>query len=206
MVQMNRRKLLGTGAGVVGAAALGGTPAAAAPKPPHPHLFHFGDAEVLKFDGGTLQGANQDNFPVLTGKNGSVYLATLEVGGIREPHWHPIAWELTYIISGSAKWTILGTHSDGAYHQDVFSAGEGDLVFIPEGFFHYFENASGTEPLRALVVFNTSTPEPNDDLGVVGAFNSMPRDVLATVFGVPQSAFDGIPAAVKPVVIAKRKA
>src|SRR5205814_1125210 len=113
------------------------------------------------------------------------------------PHWHPSAWEATYVISGTVKWTILGTHPDGAYHQQNFTANTGDLIFIPEGFFHYFENGSTTEPLKVLVIFNTSTPEPNDDLGILASFNSMPRDVLAAVFGVPQSAFDRIPTEVK---------
>ncbi|CAF4308198.1 unnamed protein product, partial [Adineta steineri] len=26
-------------------------------------------------------------------------ILTLKVGGIRQPHWHPFAWELNYVIS-----------------------------------------------------------------------------------------------------------
>ena len=77
-------------------------------------------------------------------------------------------------------------------------------MFAPQGFFHYFENVSDTEPLDVLVVFNTSTQEPNDDIGIVGTINSLPRQVLAACFGIPVSAFDTIPTAVKPVVITRR--
>ncbi|WP_228836053.1 cupin domain-containing protein [Nocardia brasiliensis] len=169
-----------------------------------PHVFHFDDQQPLTFDGGTLRGANEQNFPVLAGQEGSVYFIHLEPGGIREPHWHPTAWELNYVVSGTVRWTILGTHPDGTYRQDTFEANANDLVFAPQGYFHYFENPSTTEPLDVLVIFNTSAQEPNDDLGIVGSLNSIPREVLAACFKVPVSAFDQIPTDVTPVVITRR--
>lgn len=114
-----------------------------------------------------------------------MYLAHLDPGGIREPHWHPTAWELNYIVSGTAKWTILGTHPDGEYHNDVFTAERGDLVFAPTGLFHYFENASTTEPLDVLIVFNTSTAEPDDDIGIVGSLNAIPGTCWPRRSGCP---------------------
>ncbi|WP_225731171.1 MULTISPECIES: cupin domain-containing protein [unclassified Nocardia] len=219
--QPNRRALLGAGAAALGGAAVGAAlvadaSTAAADQLPStaalddnlntaPHLFHLTAAEPARFDGGTLQGAHEDNFPVLAGQSGSVYFVRLEPGGVREPHWHPTAWELNFVISGTARWTILGTHPEGGYRNDVFDAGKGDLVFAPQGFFHYFENPDATAPLEVLVVFNTSAKEPNDDIGIVGAFNAVPREVLAAAFGVPRAAFDAIPTETKPVVITKRQ-
>ena len=98
-----------------------------------------------------------------------------------------------------------GTHPDGEYHNDVFTAERGDLVFAPTGLFHYFENASTTEPLDVLIVFNTSTAEPDDDVGIVGSLNAIPRDVLAASFGVPESAFAQVPQRIEPVVITRRR-
>ncbi|SHG86982.1 cupin domain-containing protein [Streptoalloteichus hindustanus] len=219
MVEMNRRKLLGTAAGAAGAAAVAGaalTPAAqaaakfgatgaSAPVGPHPHVFSLTKAKPNTFSGGDLRGAHEEDFPILKGQNASVYMIHLDVDGVREPHWHPTAWELTYVMSGKVRWTILGAHPTGKYEVDSFTAETGDLVFIPQGFFHYFENASSTERLQVLVLFNTSSVEPNDDIGIVGSLNAIPRDVLGAVFGVPASAFHGIPTEVKPVVIAKKK-
>jgi len=211
VTEMNRRDMLGASALGAAALATGATPArAAAAKPAagaaaSPHLFHLTQADKDQYDGGYLQGANEQTFPILAGQNGAVYFVQLAPGGIREPHWHPSAWELNYIVSGTANWTILGSHPDGSYHQDPFTAGPGDLVFAPTGFFHYFANASTTEPLNVLVVFNSSTPEPNDDLGIVASFNSIPRDILAASFGVPVSAFAAIPDQVVPVVITKAR-
>ncbi|MFI6997901.1 cupin domain-containing protein [Nocardia sp. NPDC050175] len=220
---IDRRALLGAGAVAVGAAALGGGligAAAASPGAPAElandgavdsnlnnasHLFKLKVADRASFDGGYLQGAHEDNFPVLQGQKGSVYFVHLDGGGIREPHWHPTAWELNYIISGKAKWTILGTHPDGSYHNDVFEAEQGDLVFAPQGYFHYFENASADTPLDVLVTFNTSAKEPNDDIGIVATLNSLPREVLAASFGIPVSAFANIPTDIKPVVITRRR-
>ncbi|WP_306796131.1 cupin domain-containing protein [Nocardia sp. XZ_19_369] len=220
--RLSRRRVIGTGA-ALGGAALGGalaatvggaaraehgsaTPAsdASAKLDTEAHLFRLTSAEPNRYDGGTLRGAHEGTFPVLTGQQASVYYVELEIGGLREPHWHPTAWELNYIISGTADWTILGTHPDGTYRNDAFEAKQGDLVFVPQGFFHYFANSSTEQPLQVLVVFNTSAQEPNDDIGIVATVNSLPREILAAAFGVPVAAFGAVPTEVKPVVITKR--
>lgn len=219
--QTNRRTVIGVGAAALGGAAVGaglvaaGRSSAAGPALPDAaglddnlgtsaHVFHLSAEDPLTYDGGTLRGAHEGNFPVLAGQQGSVYLVRLEPGGIREPHWHPTAWEINYVISGTVRWTILGTHPDGSYRKDTFEAGRGDLVFAPQGYFHYFENASEDTPLDVLVVFNSSAQEPNDDIGIVGSLNAMPREVLAACFKVPVSAFDHIPTDIEPVVITRR--
>ncbi|WP_433660663.1 cupin domain-containing protein [Nocardia sp. CA-128927] len=220
--RLSRRRVIGTGA-ALGGAAIGGalaatvggsaraeqgsaTPAADSNTKldTDAHLFRLTAAEPDRYDGGTLRGAHEGTFPVLAGQQASVYFVELEIGAIREPHWHPTAWELNYIISGKADWTILGTHPDGTYRNDAFEAKQGDLVFVPQGFFHYFGNASTEQPLQVLVVFNTSAQEPNDDIGIVATVNSLPREILAAAFGVPVAAFGSIPTEVKPVVITRR--
>ncbi len=217
MSAVNRRRVLGAGAGAVGATVAGSMFQAGAAEPVSaeaasaarsgrsPYLFQLTRSKPNTFDGGSLRGAHEGNFPVLAGQDGSVYFVHLDVGGIREPHWHPTAWELTFVVSGRAKWTVLGTHPDGSYHNEVFEAEQGDLVFVPQSFFHYFENADRSEPMRGLVVFNTSSEEPNDDIGVVGTLNALPRDVLAACFGVAESAFDQVPREIRPVVITRHK-
>ncbi|MCX4097981.1 cupin domain-containing protein [Nocardia sp. alder85J] len=217
--RIGRRTALSTGVAALGGAALGAGLVAAETDSTRAapggeggldegldsaeHVFRLAASAPESFAGGELRGAHEGNFPVLTGQRGSVYLVRLEPGGVREPHWHPSAWELNYVVSGSAKWTVLGTHPGSGYRTDVFEAHQGDLVFAPQGFFHYFENAADI-PLEVLIVFNTAAREAEDDIGIVAAFNAMPREVLAAAFGVPVSAFDRIPQDVRPVVVTRR--
>ncbi|RDI64870.1 cupin domain-containing protein [Nocardia pseudobrasiliensis] len=220
---IDRRLLFGGGLiGAAAAAAVSGgligataSSAASAPLPSESdlathlnqadHLFKLTASPRKNFAGGYLQGADEQSFPILRGQHGSVYFVRLEVGGYREPHWHPTAWELNFVISGRAKWTSLGTHPDGTYNNMTFVAEPGDLVFAPQGHLHYFENDRTDAPLEVLVFFNSSAIEPYDDIGLVAAVNAMPRDVLAAALGVPESVLAAIPKEVKPIVIGHRR-
>ena len=177
------------------AALAAGTPAAAE----HPNLLRLSQVPPVTFDGGALRGATEESFPILKNESGSMYWIRLEKGGIREPHWHPKAWELNYVIAGTARWTILGVLGE----HDSFEARKGDLVFAPRGYFHYFENG-GDEDLIVLAFFNTSATEPRDDIGIVAALSAMPQDVLGAVFGVKPDAFSALRRMVRPVTITRK--
>lgn len=129
-------------------------------------------------------------------------ILTLKVGGVRQPHWHPFAWELNYVVSGrctrcrsfatdvrvhsgKATWTIVGTNGN----HESFVANAGDLVFIPRGLFHYFANGDSEEELKVLIVFNSSQVVEDDDIGIVPAFNRMPLSILAASFDMPEEYF-----------------
>src|SRR3954463_7651527 len=73
----------------------------------YPHIFHLANWSPSVFDGGTLQGATEDNWKILSNEQASVYLARLEPGGIREPYWRPSAWELNFVISGKVRWSFV---------------------------------------------------------------------------------------------------
>ena len=120
----------------------------------HPHLFHLASAAGSSSEGGSLQGAIAANWSILAGLQGSVDLARLKPGGIREPHWHPSAWELNFVVSGKVRWSLVGPNGT----HDAFEGGAGDLVFAPQGHFHYFENASDTEELVVGSVKNLGRP------------------------------------------------
>ena len=170
------------------------------PDPHHPHLFHLQSTEANVFEGGSLQGANSENWPILVNQKGAVYLARLKVGGIREPHWHPSAWELNYVISGRVRWSFVGPNSS----QDVFEGGAGDLIMAPQGHFHYFENASATEDLIVLIVFNADAAEPKDDIALAQSISSVPTSVMAAIFGVDESVFKKLPIIKNRLTIVRR--
>ncbi|MBD2612622.1 MAG: cupin domain-containing protein [Nostoc sp. ZfuVER08] len=166
-----------------------------------PYLFHLQALTPSKHNGGELRGGNEENWPILQGQDAAVYVIELEPGGVREPHWHPNAWEINFVVSGSAKWVILGTQQENY----TFVAGKGDVVFAPQGFFHYFENASEHEQLCVLVVFNKSSSEPRNDIGIINSISLIPNDVLAALFGVDPNLFHNLPKITTPVTIAKKQ-
>jgi oxalate decarboxylase len=226
----NRRNVLG-GAGLVGAAALGGAAADRAfpetvpwPRDTHKeqpmsddaarfgdpripaelgytqsHLFHLSALQPTEFDGGRLRQAHRGNFPILTGQEASVVMVTLQPGGIREPHWHPSAWEISVTTAGVATWTLL----DPLGHSESFDAHPGDVVFAPQGSLHYFEN-KGTEDAHVLIVFNASTEEGKDDIGIGASISKLPAEVLAAVFKVPAQTFSAFRKIDQSITITRR--
>jgi oxalate decarboxylase len=148
------------------------------------HLFHLGDLPVNRYDGGWFQQADEDTFPILKGQQASIVSLTLVPGGIREPHWHPSAWEINIVTSGVAAWVVV----DGNGNHESFDQHVGDVVFAPQGSFHYFENR-GPADMKIVIIQNTSTPESKDNIGIGESLSMLPPRVLSAVFGVPAETF-----------------
>jgi len=148
------------------------------------HLFHLGDSPVNRYDGGFFQQADEENFPILKGQEASIVKLTLQPGGIREPHWHPSAWEINLVTSGVAAWVVI----DGNGNHENFDQHAGDVVFAPQGSFHYFENR-GPADMTIVIIQNTSAPEAKDNIGIGEALSRLPPRVLSAVFGVPEETF-----------------
>ena len=129
--------------------------------------------------GGTRTTVDKNNFSILNGM--ALYLLRLDSNGVREPHWHPNAAELSYCLSGSAIMTIF---SPGSGH-DTFTVKEGEIVYIPTGYLHHIENINDGETSFA-VAFNHEMPE---DIGLSGSTGSMTDNVLGSTFGVESEFF-----------------
>ncbi|MBM7571355.1 cupin domain-containing protein [Aquibacillus albus] len=65
---------------------------------------------------------------------GSLVDLFMTKGHIREPHWHPNAWELDVGVSGKAITSILDPDTLQLHHYEVTP---GKVVFIPMGWFHW---------------------------------------------------------------------
>jgi oxalate decarboxylase len=167
----------------------------------NPFLYDLAKSTpAVKKPSGTVQLAYEKVFPVVTGQNAAMALVVLKKGGIREPHWHPDAWEFDYCISGKARMSVVGPNNEWR----EFKVEPGQIVFVPQGYFHYFENI-GEEDLRFLIVFNNSTKESSDDIGVSVSLGGTPNHVLAATFGVPDSVFEQIPKLHKEVIITSKR-
>lgn len=133
--------------------------------------------------GGTVTLSNAFLLPELSGL--ACYYLRLFKSGIREPHWHPNAAELNYLIQGAARITLL---SPGG-HIETFDMQKGDMSFMPQGYFHHIENI-GEEEVQFAVFFNNENPS---DLGITGSFGAYSNELLASLFGLPLEALQDMP-------------
>jgi oxalate decarboxylase len=152
---------------------------------PNYHKFNLkAFPPTVQSKGGTISLGNADNFGILNGL--ACYLLTLKPKGIREPHWHPNAAELDYVISGRARMTIFSPGDQ----VDTFEVGSNEIVFIPPAYFHYIENVNSDEDMQFAVFFNHEHPE---DIGISGAFGAYSNEVLGSIFGLEPKILDALP-------------
>lgn len=114
----------------------------------------------------------------------------LPAGVTRELHWHKET-EWAYVLEGRVRFYLVDENCQVL----VEDLEPGDLWLAPPGVPHGIQGlAEGTE---FLLVFNDGNFSENKTLLLTELFAHTPREVLAKNFGVPVSAFDGIPASEK---------
>ena len=154
-------------------------------KVPNYHKFNLkAFPPAVQSKRGTVSLGNANNFGILNGL--ACYLLTLKPKGIREPHWHPNAAELDYVISGRARMTIFSPGDK----VDTFEVGSNEIVFIPPAYFHYIENVNSNEDMQFAVFFNHERPE---DIGISGAFGAYSNEVLGSIFGLESKFLESLP-------------
>ena len=161
---------------------------ATAPEPPAPpagrYRFQLERLEPHVVNGGgSLIFGRQDDFPALDGL--AMYSLRMNEGAVREPHWHPNAAELNYLIEGAVRLTIVSPGRD----VETVDLQAGDVSFIPRAYFHHIE-VLGDSPARLAVFFDHELPSDN---GLSAALSAYPSALLAAAFGQPESAFEALP-------------
>ena len=136
----------------------------------------------VRTKGGTVTECNIKNFPVVGGNAAAIFLLELEPGGLREPHWHPNAWEMEYVVSGKARLGVVTPEGT----TDIVDLGPGDVGFVPRGWAHYIENIGNTV-MKMPIVFNNSEP---DDIGLSTFFSGLPTESFARVFNLPEQTME----------------
>jgi oxalate decarboxylase len=99
--------------------------------------------------GGEVRVIDRKNFPV-TGIAAAI--VRLKPGGLRELHWHPLADEWQYYVSGKGRMTVFEAGSKAR----TFDFTAGDVGYIQQSRPHYIEN-TGTEDFVFLEVFPNDT-------------------------------------------------
>jgi len=142
----------------------------------NPHKISFSNlSNDFENTGGSVKMARKESFPILQGA--SLYMLTLEPGGLRTPHWHPNCAELGYITKGTAEYGIVSNFGE---KDGPFVANTGDSVFIPKAYFHYIKNI-GEENLEIAIFFNDEKPE---DIGLNEATSVLSDEQMSQTFNI----------------------
>lgn len=137
----------------------------------------------IRTAGGSVTLINQFLMTTLEGL--TMYRLKLEAKGVREPHWHPNAHELNYLIKGRVRINLLSPHEK----LDSFEMAEGDLSFLPKGYFHYIENI-GEGSACLAVFFNHPFPS---DIGLTGSLGAYSNKLLARLFQTSDAYLNPLP-------------
>lgn len=188
MSDLTRRQVVAAGVGGAALVTAGGIALAeelTSGKGGAPTLPH--DPTTAKFDfaglkpqvdtkWGTAAEATVKNFPILEGSDAAVFYFTLKPGALREPHWHPNAWEVDVPLEGTAEVGVV--NPDGT--TQIVTIERGQVSFIPQAWAHYIRNPGKTE-LKMMLTFGNNQP---DDVGLSTMFGGMPTDTFTETLGV----------------------
>ncbi|KAF8712306.1 Oxalate Decarboxylase, partial [Rhizoctonia solani] len=117
-----------------------------------PYTFAASKANSIKVPGGTVKVVDSRTFEV--SKTIAMAEVTVDVGGMRELHWHPTQPEWSYFIEGEARITVFAAQSNAR----TFNYQAGDIGYVPPSFGHYVENIGNTT-LKFLEIFNSDKYE-----------------------------------------------
>src|SRR4051812_17116983 len=140
---------------------------------------------TISEDGNTIREASQNDFPILAGNAVAFFAIDMKPGALRVPHWHPNAWELDYCLEGEARFWITGPDNNNNQVKQVIDLKPGQIVFIPQGWFHAIQCISRGE-LKLLLTFNNTMPS---DIGIPVGLKGLGDDVFAQTFGVSAGVF-----------------
>ena len=215
MAQIKRRDLL-IGAGAVAAAGGAGAAVAASgggskplaldvskgtptlPQDSDAYRFPLASAKpTVSLPGGTVTELTEDNFPIFKGNAAGVFFLVLKPGGLREPHWHPNAWEMDYCVEGKGELGVVTPDGE----QRIQTLSPGDIGFIPQGWAHFIRNV-GPGDMKFVVVFNNSLP---NDIGLSTMFGGMPTNTFSQTLGVAPATLDTARKSPKTLLIVQRR-
>ncbi|WP_428484750.1 oxalate decarboxylase family bicupin [Rhodopila sp.] len=113
---------------------------------PNPFVFRMMDMQPVKCPGGSVRIVDSQVFKA-SARIAAAFVE-IEPGGMRELHWHPLADEWQYYISGRARMTVFASGNNSR----TFDYQAGDVGYVPRAMGHYIEN-TGDAPVRYLEMF-----------------------------------------------------
>ena len=112
----------------------------------------------------------------------------LQPGGLRELHWHAIAAEWAYVITGNVRATVIAPN--GQAEQDDF--GPGDVWYFPKGHGHALQGL-GPGETHFILGFDDGHFSEFGTFSITDWLSKTPPQVLARNLRLPASAFASFP-------------
>jgi oxalate decarboxylase len=170
--------------GPLSAERIAGTPVS------EPFTHHLLAQEPVRTKGGSFRIVDSRAFRA--SKTISAALIEIEPGGTRELHWHPLADEWLYFLSGEARMGVYGANGNAG----TFDYQAGDVGYVPRPMGHYVVNR-GTTTLRFLGVFRSDRVE---ELGLSKLLALTPHELVRAHLHIDESVLAKIPVRETPIV------
>jgi oxalate decarboxylase len=158
---------------------------------PEAFTFKMMDMTPIECPGGTVRIVDSHVFKA--SRNIAAAFVEINPGGMRELHWHPLADEWQYYISGQARMTVFASGNNSR----TFDFQEGDVGYVPRPMGHYIEN-TGSEPVRYLEMFKAPR---YTDVSLQQWLAVIPPELVQNHLHLSQTALTNLPKR-KPFVVA----
>jgi len=112
----------------------------------------------------------------------------LQPGALRELHWHAIAAEWAYVISGRCRVTVIAPSGNA----EISDFGPGDVWYFPKGHGHSIQGL-GPGECHFLLVFDDGRFSEFGTFSITDWMAQTPPDVLAQDLSLPPQAIAKLP-------------
>ena len=127
--------------------------------------------------GGSAVQHTVDNFPI--SHSFAAVSMRLQPGALRELHWHAVAAEWAFVVTGRCRVTVIAPSGDA----EIADFGPGDVWYFPKGHGHSIQGL-GTEECHFLLVMDNGRFSEFGTFSVTDWMSRTPPDVLARNLGI----------------------
>ncbi|ORJ26270.1 cupin domain-containing protein [Rouxiella badensis] len=145
------------------------------------YKYKYSDSVKRILPGGWAREATVKQFPISEGIAGVDM--TLAPGSVRELHWHAIAAEWAFMISGKARITII----DPQGTSEVAEFGPGDVWYFPKGYGHSIQALEGGA--HFILTFDNGHFSEFGTFSITDWVAHTPKEVLSKSTNLPASIF-----------------
>jgi oxalate decarboxylase len=148
--------------------------------------FDLENAKGWSGPGGSARQHTVDQFPI--SQSFAAVSMRLQPGALRELHWHAIAAEWAYVISGRCRVTVIAPSGNS----EVSDFGPGDVWYFPKGHGHSIQGLAGGE-CHFLLIFDDGRFSEFGTFSITDWMARTPPDVLAQNLSLPSDAIAKLP-------------